>query len=151
LKNVLIESVVKKEEYGTQDTRMVYGLDKVSEQVTQYTPGANPKDIVKTILHHDRLGSVGFASNAENGSILASASYDAWGNPLKIVPHSLSGEGFTFTQYTVHDYDSVLDVYFANARMYDARNRRFMAEDPVKGGIHRQQMAIKLLSMNCFS
>ena len=39
------------------------------------------------------------------------------------------------TVYTVHPYDQVLGVYFAQARMYDAANRRFMAVDWVKGSI----------------
>jgi RHS repeat-associated protein len=46
-------------------------------------------------------------------------------------PHELD----LVQQYTVHPYDQVLGVYFAQARMYDAADRRFMAVDPVKGWI----------------
>ena len=34
--------------------------------------------------------------------------------------------------FTTYTYDIVLDMYFAQARMYNADNRRFMSVDPVK-------------------
>ena len=34
--------------------------------------------------------------------------------------------------YTGHEYDAVLNLYFAKARFYDAENRRFISMDPVK-------------------
>ena len=43
------------------------------------------------------------------------------------------------TENTVHPYDHVLDVYFAQARMYDAGDRRFVAADPMKGYIVNPQ------------
>ena len=38
-----------------------------------------------------------------------------------------------FTSYT---YDKVLDLYFAQARFYDANIRRFIAIDPIKDGVN---------------
>jgi RHS repeat-associated protein len=38
-------------------------------------------------------------------------------------------------EYTGHPYDAVLGMYFAEARMYDAADRRFVAVDPVKGSV----------------
>ena len=38
-------------------------------------------------------------------------------------------------RYATHDYDAVLGMYYAKARMYDAENRRFASVDPVKGNI----------------
>ena len=35
--------------------------------------------------------------------------------------------------YTGHEYDAVLGMYYAKARFYDAGNRRFISMDPVKG------------------
>ena len=43
------------------------------------------------------------------------------------------------TQYTVHPYDPVPGLYFAQARMYDAADRRFIAVDPVIGRFIRTQ------------
>ena len=34
-------------------------------------------------------------------------------------------------RYATHDYDSVLGMYYAKARFYDAENRRFVAIDPI--------------------
>jgi len=36
--------------------------------------------------------------------------------------------------FTTYTYDTVLDKFFAQARMYDQNNRRFMASDPIKDG-----------------
>ena len=34
-------------------------------------------------------------------------------------------------RYATHDYDSVLEMYYAKARFYDAHDRRFTAVDPI--------------------
>ena len=34
-------------------------------------------------------------------------------------------------RYATHDYDSVLELYYAKARFYDAHDRRFTAVDPI--------------------
>ena len=36
--------------------------------------------------------------------------------------------------YTGHDFDAVLNMYYAKARMYDAENRRFVSVDPILDG-----------------
>ena len=46
-------------------------------------------------------------------------------------------------QYTVHPFDQVLGVYFAQARMYDAADRRFMAMDTLKGQIANSQTIVQ--------
>lgn len=38
-------------------------------------------------------------------------------------------------RYATHDYDSVLDMYYAKARFYDAGDRRFVAMDALKGQV----------------
>jgi len=63
-------------------------------------------------------------------------SYDDWGAPTaKAIIRMGARELDLVTQYTVHPYDQVLGLYFAQARMYDAADRRFVAMDPVKGTI----------------
>ena len=44
--------------------------------------------------------------------------------------------GLGFTGYT---WDSVLGVWFAQARMYDASSKRFLSADPIGGSIHSSQ------------
>jgi len=62
--------------------------------------------------------------------------YDDWGAlTSKQVLRTNQRELDLVQQYTVHPYDQVLGVYFAQARMYDAADRRFMAVDLVKGWI----------------
>ena len=34
-------------------------------------------------------------------------------------------------EYATHDFDAVLNMYYAKARFYDADNRRFTAVDPI--------------------
>ena len=38
--------------------------------------------------------------------------------------------------FTGHPYDTVLDIYFAEARFYDAKHRQWMASDPIKSGLN---------------
>ena len=41
---------------------------------------------------------------------------------------------YVFATFTGHIYDTILDIYFAEARFYDANNRTWLAMDPVKDG-----------------
>ena len=41
---------------------------------------------------------------------------------------------YVFATFTGHIYDTTLDIYFAEARFYDANNRTWLAMDPVKDG-----------------
>ena len=34
-------------------------------------------------------------------------------------------------RYATHDYDSVLEIYYAKARIYDPTYKRFLAVDPI--------------------
>ena len=38
--------------------------------------------------------------------------------------------------FTGHIYDTVIDVYFAQARFYDAKNRQWLNSDPMKDGLN---------------
>ena len=73
----------------------------------------------------------------ENGDTIAWADYDAWGKPRSPVDFDMNLAGVdnavSFTSYT---YDTVLDLYFAQARFYDANTRRFISVDPIKDGIN---------------
>ena len=47
------------------------------------------------------------------------------------------------TSYTGFIYDQVLNIYFAQARMYDPSIRRFLAVDPVRGNIFNPQLMVQ--------
>jgi len=76
------------------------------------------------------MGSTAYTTRAD-ASVLAYTSYDEWGK-LKTPEHN--GTNFAgvddITDYTGHGYDRVLGKYFAQYRMYDAENKRFLAKDP---------------------
>ncbi len=41
--------------------------------------------------------------------------------------------------YTGHNFDEILGVYYAKARLYSSKNKRFLAQDLVKGNIFNGQ------------
>jgi len=87
-------------------------------------------DIVKLYYHADRLGTTDFMTSNTNGKVISYVSYDDWGAlTAKAVLKAGVRELDLVLQYTVHPFDQVLGVYFAQARMYDAADRRFMAVD----------------------
>ncbi|MCL2126417.1 MAG: hypothetical protein FWH33_10595 [Oscillospiraceae bacterium] len=70
------------------------------------------------------------------GNVISYATYDDWGAPTsKAVLKTGLRELDVASQYTVHPYDQVLGLYFAQARMYDAAGRRFLAMDPLSKAI----------------
>ena len=83
------------------DIKYVYGLERVSQ-----TNGGS------TLLYHnDRLGSAEKLTDL-SGNVTASVRYDEWGKPSIIIP------GLN-PNYTGHEYDKVLGIYYARARFYD--------------------------------
>jgi RHS repeat-associated protein len=130
LKNILVETDVKADGFGVQSRKYVYGLQKASAAISQESPGLDSELTAKPDLHHDRLGSVGFATDAATGAVLSRSGYDTWGREAMAEELSVDGESWAFTEYTVHTYDPVLGLYYAKARMYDADNRRFVSADP---------------------
>jgi len=101
-----------------------YGGGSVSMSLSSGT------DIVKLYYHTDRLGTVGYLTDNVSGQVRGYAEYDSWGQPdlsklvLQVGARELRG---LTLQYTVHPFDQVLGAYFAQARMYDAEVRRFIA------------------------
>jgi RHS repeat-associated protein len=66
--------------------------------------------------------------------VISYETYDDWGalTAKAILKTGVRELSDLVTNYTVHLYDQVLDLYFAQARMYDAGDRRFTAVDPIK-------------------
>jgi RHS repeat-associated protein len=64
---------------------------------------------------------------------LGTAQLDEWGNVVQnTLPEVLNN-------YTNHEYDAVLGVYYAKARFYDPGNSRMMSVDPIKGNLTNSQ------------
>jgi RHS repeat-associated protein len=106
------------------------------------------KDVVKLQYHHDRLGTIDFLSDNVAGKIICYDTHDDWGARGGKQVLSLDNgkrELDLANEYTVHPYDMVLGAYFAQARMYDAADRRFMAVDPFKGYIVNPAMLVQYL------
>jgi len=86
-------------------------------------------------VHTDRLGSVVNLSD-QYGRVTARADYTDWGE-VRAYTDITVDQGFRILlpelTYATHEYDDVLDQFYAKARMYDAPNKRFTAMDPLKG------------------
>ena len=138
-------------EEGSYVTSYTYGLglNRISQTVMNYPnktevgiEGQNSytdlavEKYEKLYLHQDRLGST-IRMTRENGTTIAWADYDEWGKPRSPIDHDMNMAGVDnaigFTSYT---YDVVLEKFFAQARFYDASNRRFIQGDPIKDGLN---------------
>ena len=147
LNNIIMESETLKDENGVGYVgftyRYVYGLEKLSVLISPVTNGAGgliENGKVKMWYHQDRLGSVDFMTDNIQGKVASYIDYDAWGMPLKKAVLKLSLRELDMAiEYTGHPYDSVLGIYYARARMYDAADRRFHAVDLIKGTVANPQ------------
>jgi RHS repeat-associated protein len=62
--------------------------------------------------------------------------FDAWGIAYTGQPEDANYSGLNvLTGFTGYTWDAVLEVYFAQARLYDAGNKRFAQADPVGGSV----------------
>ncbi|MCL1917961.1 MAG: hypothetical protein FWG14_06550 [Peptococcaceae bacterium] len=130
-------------EQGGLTYKYVYGLDKLSVDIsptppettaaTKTTKTTTPPAPTLYYYHQDRQGSID--SLTDNcACVKSSAGYDPWGKPKKSDPLKEGKRKLDLvTEYTTYAYDNVLNIYHAKARMYDAENRRFMAQDIVAG------------------
>ncbi|MCL2047049.1 MAG: hypothetical protein FWG88_11795 [Oscillospiraceae bacterium] len=68
--------------------------------------------------------------------------HDAWGNAYTSQPEGINQSGLNLlTGFTGYTWDAVLEVHFAQARLYDPIAKRFMQTDPI-GGRVRSPMSI---------
>ena len=131
------QRVLMKSEQDGYDFFYTYGLDKL--QVMTIGEGSNwwgqsiKKCVNMAYVHTDRLGSVVNLSD-QYGRVTARADYTDWGEVRKYTDITVDG-GFRRllpeTTYATHEYDDVLNQFYAKARMYDADNKRFAAIDPI--------------------
>ncbi len=108
-----------------------------SERIEQFTDKGNWERTL--YVHEDVMGNTRYYTKA-NGQSFAELTYDAWGMPES--PNKLLSNdhgNYVFATFTGHIYDTTLDIYFAEARFYDANNRTWLAMDPVKDGLNWYQ------------
>ena len=139
--------------------RYVYGEDKLGVTVYPILNGSasvtTPEDTIPLYYH---MGSSEFLTNDVTQRVTSWTSYDEWGNithnaVLKCGQRELD----LVKNYTGHERDSVLGMYYAKARLYDTAdkhgstkgnklgNKRFMAVDPVKGDTHNPQSMVQYI------
>ena len=80
----------------------------------------------------DYLGSADYLTSPVSGKVEAWTHYNEWG----LIVHNAvlkcgQRELDLVKRYATHDYDSVLELYYAKARFYDAHDRHFTAVDPI--------------------
>ena len=131
------QRVLMKSEQDGYDFFYTYGLDKL--QVMTIGEGSNwwgqsiKKCVNMAYVHTDRLGSVVNLSD-QYGRVTARADYTDWGEVRRYTDITVDG-GFRRLlpeiTYATHEYDDVLNQFYAKARMYDADNKRFAAIDPI--------------------
>ena len=129
--------VLVKSEQDGYDFRYTYGLDKVKVYTTSEGSDWWGQNIHKCVnadyVHTDRLGSVVNLSD-EHGRVTARTDYTDWGEVRKYTDITVD-QGFRRLlpeiTYATHEYDDVLNQFYAKARMYDAENKRFTAIDPI--------------------
>ncbi|MEA5095220.1 MAG: RHS repeat-associated core domain-containing protein [Sedimentibacter saalensis] len=130
----LIEYEVNSLEY-----RYVYGNDRLSVNITGVdTSAGNLIENVNQIrlyYHMDYLGTADYLTSPMTCKVESWTHYNEWGEithnaVLKCGQRELD----LVKRYATHDYDSVLSMYYAKARFYDAQNRRFDSIDPILDG-----------------
>ena len=131
------QRVLMKSEQDGYDFFYTYGLDKL--QVMTIGEGSNwwgqsiKKCVNMAYVHTDRLGSVVNLSD-QYGRVTARVDYTDWGEVRRYTDITVDG-GFRRLlpeiTYATHEYDDVLNQFYAKARMYDADNKRFAAIDPI--------------------
>jgi len=124
------------------DYRYVYGNERLSVNVSPITNGSG--HIVETgtvgqqvrlYYHQDLRGTVDYLTSPVSQKVESWTHYNEWGEithnaVLKCGQRELD----LVKNFTGHDFDAVLNMYYAKARMYDAENRRFVSMDPILDG-----------------
>ena len=114
-----------------QCQREVYAGSERIEQFTDRTNGGYERLLY---VHEDLQGNTRYYTK-DNGQSFAELTYDAWGMPES--PNKLLNNdhgNYVYATYTGHIFDTTLDIYFAEARFYDAQTRQWLAMDPIKSG-----------------
>lgn len=124
------------------DYRYVYGNERLSVNISPIPNGAGHivesgtvGQQIRLYYHQDLRGTVDYLTSPVSQKVESWTHYNEWG---EIVHNAVLKTGYReldlVKNYTGHDFDAVLNMYYAKARMYDAENRRFVALDPIMDG-----------------
>lgn len=105
-----------------------------SERLEQFTDRGNGGYERLLHVHEELQGNTRYYTKT-NGNSFAELTYDAWGMPVS--PNKLLDNdhgNYVYATYTGHIFDTTLDIYFCEARFYDANTRQWVAMDPIKAG-----------------
>ena len=105
-----------------------------SERIEQFTDRSNSGYERTLYVHEDVQGNTRYYTKT-NGNSFAELTYDAWGMPVS--PNKLLNNdhgNYVYATYTGHIFDTMLDIYFAEARFYNAQTRTWLDMDPIKDG-----------------
>lgn len=124
------------------DYRYVYGNERLSVNISPIPNGAGHVvesgtvgQQIRLYYHQDLRGTVDYLTSPVSQKVESWTHYNEWGEithnaVLKMGQRELD----LVKNYTGHDFDAVLNMYYAKARMYDAENRRFVSIDPILDG-----------------
>jgi RHS repeat-associated protein len=66
-------------------------------------------------------------------TVVAHAVYDPWGAPLSSTYTDANFSGLeSMLSYSSYSWDVTLELYYAQARMYTAADKRFTTQDPIR-------------------
>ena len=118
------------------DYRYVYGNDRLSVNITGVENGSakliENGNQIRLYYHMDYLGTADYLTSPVSLKVESWTHYNEWGEithnaVLKCGQRELD----LVKRYATHDYDAVLDFYYAKARFYNADGRHFSAIDPI--------------------
>lgn len=124
------------------DYRYVYGNERLSVNISPIENGSGHivesgavGQQIRLYYHQDLRGTVDYLTSPVSQKVESWTHYNEWGEithnaVLKCGQRELD----LVKHYATHDFDVVLNMYYAKARMYDAENRRFTSLDPIMDG-----------------
>ena len=131
--------LVEQEEGGTGfNYQNMYGINKLSVKVTSegidWWGQAIHEDVMKAYTHTDRLGSTVNLTD-DYGRVTTRVQYSEWGDLLSTDPITIK-HGFRAispqNNYTGHEYDDVLGMYYAITRVDETTGKTLSKGDESK-------------------
>ena len=117
------------------DYKYVYGNDRLSVDIWSVNNSGSiveNGDHIRLYYHMDYLGTADYLTSPVSLRVEAWTHYNEWGEIThNAVLNCGQRELDLVKRYATHDYDAVLDLYYAKARMYDAERRQFNSVDSI--------------------